>query len=81
MSEFKVGDVVELISGGPPMTVVEVNVNMLGHTDIVCRWWCGSLEKATFGPEHLKPGKPLTFFELRSSFGSMKPPEEPPKES
>lgn len=81
MSEFKVGDVVELISGGPPMTVVEVNANMLGHTDIVCRWWCGSLEKATFGPEHLKQSKALSFFELRSPYGPMKQSEEPSKES
>lgn len=65
----KVGDVVELISGGPPMTVVSVNTNMLGEIEIVCRWWCGALEKATFGPKHLKPGRALSFFELRSFGG------------
>ena len=64
---FKVGDIVELLSGGPPMTVTEVNTNMLGHTEIVCRWWCGGyMQKSTFGPKHLKPGTALTFFELRT---------------
>lgn len=69
MSEFKVGDIVELLSGGPPMTVTEVNTNLLGHTEIVCRWWCGYMQKSVFGPKHLKPSKALSFDQLKSGGG------------
>ena len=63
--EFKVGDVVELKSGGPPMTVAEVNINLVGYCEIKCRWWFGQMEEGSFTPKLLKPGQPRTFEELK----------------
>jgi len=73
--EFKpqVGDIVELKSGGPPMTVAEVNVNLLGKIEITCRWWTGQMETGSFGPKVLKPSKALTFFELKQFGGTPLP--------
>ncbi len=68
MSPFKVGDIVELKSGGPPMTVAEVNTNMVGHTEIVCRWFFAKMEQATFTPDLLVPSQPRRFEELKGSF-------------
>jgi uncharacterized protein YodC (DUF2158 family) len=67
--DIKVGDVVELISGGPPMTVAEVNVNMVGDCEIVCRWFFGQMEKGSFSPDLLKPGTARPLEELRSMAG------------
>jgi uncharacterized protein YodC (DUF2158 family) len=71
--DIKVGDVVELISGGPPMTVAEVNVNLVGDCEIVCRWWCGKTEKESFSPDVLKPGKARSYEELRPFGGPAAP--------
>lgn len=54
---FKVGDVVELKSGGPLMTVSEINA---GHEadEIECQWFGGKkLEVGRFPPESLVAGK------------------------
>ena len=71
--EFKpqVGDIVELKSGGPPMTVAEVNVNLLGQTEIKCVWFFGWMVKGSFSPKLLKPGKARPLEELRSMGGAM----------
>ena len=71
--EFKpqVGDIVELKSGGPPMTVAEVNVNLLGQTEIKCVWFFGTMEKGAFSPKLLKPGEARPLEELRSMSGPM----------
>ncbi len=70
--QFKAGDVVELKSGGPPMTVTGVNTNLVGYTEIKCVWWClGSLENGTFSPSVLMPSRPKTFEELK---GGWSPP-------
>ena len=38
--EFKIGDVVQLKSGGPYMTVVSLNENSMTHTgQIKCQWF------------------------------------------
>jgi uncharacterized protein YodC (DUF2158 family) len=79
--EFKVGDIVELKSGGPPMTVVEVNTNLAGECEVKCKWWYGKIETESFSPDLLKPGKGKTFEELRPfsvpSPDPLKPPEPP----
>ena len=47
---FKAGDVVQLKSGGPLMTVSEVNGSI-----VHCRWFVGAEEKSSsFSPEMLK---------------------------
>jgi uncharacterized protein YodC (DUF2158 family) len=72
--DIKVGDVVELISGGPPMTVAEVNVNLVGDCEIVCRWFFGRMEKGSFTPDLLKPGKARPLEDLKA-FGGGPAPE------
>lgn len=67
--DIKVGDVVELISGGPPMTVAEINVNLVGDCEVVCRWFFGQMEKGSFSPDLLKPGNARPLEELRSIGG------------
>jgi uncharacterized protein YodC (DUF2158 family) len=37
MNDFKIGDIVQLKSGGPKMTVEKV-----GATGITCQWFAGS---------------------------------------
>ena len=58
--EFKVGDVVTLKSGGPPMTVNEV-LNMSEDTKgcIKCRWFDvkKQLKKGEFSPDSLEVSK------------------------
>lgn len=51
MGEFKTGDVVQLKSGGPKMTVNDP----FTHSEIVlCQWFSGSkLESGIFDPETL----------------------------
>jgi uncharacterized protein YodC (DUF2158 family) len=51
--EFKVGDIVQLKSGGPKMTVGE---RPLGHSarGVYCQWFAGSkLESGYFSPATL----------------------------
>ncbi len=71
---FKAGDIVELKSGGPPMTIVEVNTNMVGHVEIVCTWFFGKIENATFPPGVLTPSKPRKFEELKGGGWSSAAP-------
>jgi uncharacterized protein YodC (DUF2158 family) len=49
MAQFKVGDVVRLKSGGPPMTVA------IPGEDIYCHWFLGSQQQhGSFPPEALE---------------------------
>jgi uncharacterized protein YodC (DUF2158 family) len=45
---FKTGDVVQLKSGGPLMTVAEVNGD-----DVDCRWFVGNEEKSSSFPSEM----------------------------
>jgi uncharacterized protein YodC (DUF2158 family) len=65
---FKVGDIVELKSGGPPMTVIHVSTNMVGHSVLTCQWFFGSMQTAMFRPEILIPSKPKKFEELKGVY-------------
>ena len=67
---FKVGDIVQLRSGGPPMTVAQVNTNMVGFTEIKCHWFFGKMETATFIPEVLIQSEPRKFEELKGAFST-----------
>ena len=50
MAKFKEGDIVQLKSGGPPMTVCEV----FGDGDHECKWFSGKkLERGNFPEEAL----------------------------
>jgi uncharacterized protein YodC (DUF2158 family) len=70
---FKVGDVVQLKSGGPPMTVTRVHSNMVGFTEITCQWFYGLMETGTFKPDVLMPSKPRPFEELKGAFSTGGP--------
>ncbi len=72
---FKEGDVVELKSGGPPMTVTGVNTNLVGYTEIKCQWFFGKIETATFSPAVLVPSKPRPFEELKG-YSSLVPAQD-----
>jgi uncharacterized protein YodC (DUF2158 family) len=52
---FKVGDVVQLNSGGPKMTVANVQTD----GNVRCAWFSpdGKLENAVFPPDGLHPAK------------------------
>jgi uncharacterized protein YodC (DUF2158 family) len=65
---FKVGDIVQLKSGGPPMTVTEVNTNLVGYCEIKCQWFFGRMETGTFTPDVLIPSEPRKFEELKGPF-------------
>ncbi|MCO5152566.1 MULTISPECIES: YodC family protein [unclassified Shinella] len=48
---FKVGDIVQLKSGGPKMTVVQIN----SSTIISCSWFAGAKhERGAFHPDALQ---------------------------
>lgn len=51
---MKIGDVVMLQSGGPPMTVTALTA-----TEFICSWFTasGTLSTAAFSREVLKPAK------------------------
>ena len=70
MSEgpFKVGDIVELKSGGPPMTVIQVSTNLVGFSVLTCQWFFASMHTAMFRPDVLIPSKPKKFEELKGSY-------------
>ncbi len=56
---FKKGDVVQLKSGGPKMTVTSYERNMHGDMMVWCQWFNNvkppyKLEHGTFEPEALK---------------------------
>jgi len=53
MDEFKVGMIVQLKSGGPKMTIVEIDTEMR-YRSINCHWFSGSkLEYGSFHPKSL----------------------------
>lgn len=54
--QFKAGDVVQLKSGGPKMTVKQVgNSGMTGRLTVWCNWFEGTkLMSGDFAPETLK---------------------------
>lgn len=65
MSNFNAGDLVQLLSGGPTMTVQEVF-----STKLRCHWFSGKkLESGLFAPESLKRVEP----------DDLKPVAEPKK--
>ena len=70
---FKVGDIVQLKSGGPPMTVAQVNTNIVGYCEIKCQWFFGKMETATFTPDVLIPSEPIPFEELKGAFSTGGP--------
>lgn len=53
---FEIGDVVELVSGGPPMAVTELETPARHPHYIVCLWFHGSGELAhgNFDPATLR---------------------------
>jgi uncharacterized protein YodC (DUF2158 family) len=52
---FKLGDIVQLKSGGPSMTVYEVD-NDFGKPVVRCQWFAGKkLESGTFAVESIQP--------------------------
>jgi uncharacterized protein YodC (DUF2158 family) len=56
MSKLKTGDIVQLKSGGPKMTIEEVLP--VGNV-VKCQWFAGSkLETGLFHPESIKPFEP-----------------------
>ncbi len=65
---FKVGDIVELKSGGPPMTVIQVSTNLVGSTVLTCEWFFGIMQTAMFRPDVLIPSKPRKFEELKGPY-------------
>jgi len=71
---FKVGDIVQLKSGGPPMTVTRVNTNLVGYSEIACQWFYVQMETGTFVPDVLIPSEPRPFEELKgASFPTVGP--------
>lgn len=61
MDKFKVGDIVQLLSGGPKMTVVSISDNKRSYT---CKWFAGAKlddgyfpEEALDAPKDPKPEK------------------------
>lgn len=53
-NSFKIGDQVQLISGGPAMTVTSETASSSGH--IFCSWFSGKKhETGHFPPDALKP--------------------------
>ena len=67
---FKVGDIVELKSGGPPMTVIQVSTNLVGFSVLTCQWFFGNMHTAMFRPDVLIPSKPKKFEELKGPYSS-----------
>lgn len=56
MAQFKVGDVVELKSGGPAMTVEGIDP---GTGRVVCKWFVKNEERTgQFLPDTLAPCEP-----------------------
>jgi uncharacterized protein YodC (DUF2158 family) len=54
--QFKVGDIVRLKSGGPPMTVSSIGSVM--SEDIGCQWFSGrKMESGYFPAASLVPGE------------------------
>lgn len=56
MAEFKVGDKVRLKSGGPDMTVKELDQLLaIDSDDILCTWFAGlKIQSGSFPPDTLE---------------------------
>ena len=67
---FKVGDIVELKSGGPPMTVIQVSTNLVGFSVLTCQWFFASMHTAMFRPDVVIPSKPKKFEELKGHYSA-----------
>ena len=65
---FKVGDIVQLKSGGPPMTVTQVNTNLVGISEVKCQWFFGMMWTSTFKPDTLIPSVPRPLEDLTGGF-------------
>jgi uncharacterized protein YodC (DUF2158 family) len=53
-NEFQAGDVVQLKSGGPEMTVTEVGLDVFEKQTVWCVWFVGTKqEEGTFPPAAL----------------------------
>ena len=76
--QFKAGDIVELKSGGPPMTVTGVDTNLVGYTEIKCQWFFGKMETGTFSPAVLVPSQPRKFDDLKGSYSASAPGDSAP---
>ncbi len=54
MNNFTVGDVVQLASGGPDMTVTLLEHRDYPNRPLQCTWWCGDhFAFEQFNPETL----------------------------
>lgn len=54
--QFKAGDVVQLKSGGPKMTVTQVGKHQIHGPTVWCTWFVGTKqESGTFPPAALQP--------------------------
>ena len=55
--KIEVGDVVQLNSGGPKMTVDTVDLVEVGEDKVSCTWFdgCGRVKRELFPPACLKP--------------------------
>jgi uncharacterized protein YodC (DUF2158 family) len=52
---FQIGDVVQLKSGGPKMTVEDVGQNAIGADTVWCSWFDGNKKvQGTFAPQALQ---------------------------
>lgn len=55
--DFKPGDIVQLKSGGPPMTVASHDASM-GKGTVRCQWFAGKkMESGYFPADSLEPAK------------------------
>jgi uncharacterized protein YodC (DUF2158 family) len=56
--EFKAGDLAQLKSGGPQMTVTIVGENQYGRRKVFCQWFDkNKLCEAEFEPDTVEPAK------------------------
>ncbi len=66
MSAFNNGDVVQLKSGGPLMTVTSISTR--GEGGVICQWFAGDVRKSDmFTPEALKESPPARIEPLKRS--------------
>lgn len=62
MAKFKVGDVVQLKSGGPKMTCTNIDQPLgTGREHVECKWFAGGKKQASYFPSEalMFPEKPL----------------------
>lgn len=60
MSQFTVGNIVKLKSGGPEMTVQQEHQSLSKRSVFRCQWFAGKkLESGDFPPDSLELMKPV----------------------